>query len=200
MTKVVVYGVDIAVIKIGERGKPIGRRGFAWARLAPPESGVIDPSLFMGDQIGIDLNMLVSSIAEDLRAGADVALGFEAPMWTPAPSVLPDEGNLFDLRFKPQEVGYGWYMQSGAAATMKALTLGKILISQLVRLGFRPQFITERKPPSPGQLCLFEAFVTGTYRTPPAQSIFSRRMGCYYGSSGLCWSDSEDFDSGIRCG
>ncbi|MEO6195885.1 MAG: hypothetical protein ABIS20_22940 [Thermoanaerobaculia bacterium] len=103
---------------------------------------------------------MAASIAEDLKAGASVALGFEAPMWTPAPSKLPDRGNLFKLRFEP-EVGYGWYLQSGAAATMKALTLGKILISQLVRLGAQAQFLTERKLPDSGQLCLFEAFVAG---------------------------------------
>lgn len=87
-------------------------------------------------------------------------------MWTPAPSALPDSGRLFTLRFE-HEVGYAWYLQSGAAATMKALTLGKILISQLDRMGLRPQFLTDRKPPDSGQLCLFEAFVTGAYRTTP---------------------------------
>ena len=86
------------------------------------------------------MNTLASRIAEDLRAGAGVALGFEAPMRTPAPSVLPDQGNLFKHRFDPQERRYEWYLQSGAAATMKALTLGKILISQLVRLGAEADF------------------------------------------------------------
>lgn len=44
MTKTVVYGVDIAVITLGINGQPIGRKKFAWARLAPSlESGAIDP-------------------------------------------------------------------------------------------------------------------------------------------------------------
>lgn len=163
----VVYGVDLATYELGAQGQVIGRKGLAWARIAlTPETDLVDPSGFRArDMTGCELPQLASRVAADVRQNAKVALGFEAPMWTPAPAELPKRGRVFKARFE-EEVGREWYLQSGAAATVKALTLGKLLFSLLRQLGVRPECTTARVP-APRQLALYEAFVTGLFRSEP---------------------------------
>ncbi len=165
----VVYGVDIATYEVGAKGQAIGRKGFAWARIVlAPETDVVDPSGFRACDIsGCELLPLAQGLAGDVRQGAKVALGFEAPMWTPAPAELPKLGKVFKARFDDEEKERRqWYLQSGAAATIKALTLGKLLFSLLRQLGVRPECTTARVP-APRQLALYEAFVTGPFKSTP---------------------------------
>jgi hypothetical protein len=104
----------------------------------------------------------------ELESGNAVAIGFEAPMWIPAPVDLPVGGALFFPRFE-EEQGTEWYLQSGAAATAKALVIGRLLLSQLAKVSPIPEvtvgpIILEM---SAAKIYLYEGFVVGQYRSTP---------------------------------
>jgi hypothetical protein len=113
---------------------------------------------------GRSIEKLAELVASDLRAARTVALGFEAPMWLPLEHEHQPRLNLFGPRF-PAEKGFEWYLQSGAAASLKAIALGVMLREHLKRsLSQCQAAATTLDGRTAGRLVLFEAFVAGTYQ------------------------------------
>jgi hypothetical protein len=80
-------------------------------------------------------------------------------MWQPTPQRLPEGAfELFPLRFA-HESGFWWYLQSGASATVRALSIGRLLFSLLDIPRNLTQFAT--CPTHSGCIELFEGFVAG---------------------------------------
>lgn len=109
------------------------------------------------------IEKLADSIAQDVRNGYRVALGFEAPMWLPLEHRHKPRLKLFSPRFRAEERSE-WYLQSGASATLKAISLGMMLREHLresLSINRRTTDINHWKP---NTLLLFEAFVVGPYK------------------------------------
>lgn len=172
--KVAIYGVDIAQYQVGPNGNQIGRCKWAWARLNCASGALVqlqpmDPRMIT---TGGNLGDFVTALEDDIKNGVAVSLGFEAPMWIPAPVELPESGLLFRQRFT-QEAGRQWYLQAGAAATVKALAFAKLIFKALLaRIGGDLHLSTSCTKPRKGTLTLFEGFVTGkVYKTSPLAGI-----------------------------
>lgn len=181
----VVYSLDIGVYFVTRAGQPASRTKAAWARLnhwpgdlaavrAGARSGTaLELTSESGRPIDTDRDLLglASRLLADLGAQRWVALGFEAPMWFPVYTAGPTPGDpLFPCRCE-EERTREWYLQSGAAATLKAIGLGTWLFSLLhdelpdLRFTTEPEEWRRR----PERLLLFESFVAGSYkRSPPA--------------------------------
>ena len=156
-----IYGVDIGVYYFGATGQPTSSTTFAWCRLTKWEDRP-----FLHSRSGISLTELAEQISEDLASRVSVAIGFEAPMWIPAVTATKHlHGPLFEPRF-PAEEKHQWYLQSGAAASLKAVALGYSLFTSLRRLGV--EGITTTTVPSEwateAEILLFEGFVAGSRR------------------------------------
>jgi hypothetical protein len=106
-------------------------------------------------------------MANDLKQDRPVALGFEAPMWFPIYGEHRHSLSLFTPRF-PEESGHEWYLQAGAAATLKAASLGCLLFSRLAAQDVLLEQVELSTDPgsqkTPGTLVLFEAFVAGEFK------------------------------------
>ncbi len=136
----IAYGIDVGMYQHGSKGRVNSKTTFAWARVAPGIELHCDENgecAFEGGEItqGRDIRELASLLSRDIqesvRSKLRVAIGMEAPMWQPTPRRLPEGAfDLFPLRFE-QESGYWWYLQSGASATVRALSLGRLLFSLL---------------------------------------------------------------------
>jgi hypothetical protein len=84
-------------------------------------------------------------------------------MWQPAPIEIPDgEFSLFAPRFACEQ-SCEWYLQSGASATVKALSTGRLLLS-LAKLDPKTTFSTDAGASS--DVVLFEGFVVGDWKLP----------------------------------
>ena len=167
----VAYGIDIGVYRHGVNGTVLASTTFAWARaessvtLTFPTQG--DEQIFSFDgsyTSGRDIRDLAKAITRDLRSEMKIAIGVEAPMWQPAPTEVPSSTfDLLPIRF-PQEKGFAWYLQSGAAALVKALSTGRLLFSLLdlpskdirCAIGSSEKSIIE----------LFEGFVVDRWKLP----------------------------------
>ncbi len=167
-----IYGVDIAQYHVGPNRNQIGRRKWAWARLECASGALVqlqtmDPMI----TTGLNLGDLMTALEGDIKNEAAVSLGFEAPMWIPAPVELPEAGRLFRARCT-QEAGREWYLQSGAAATVKALTFAKIIFTRLRAQFPNLHLSTSPAVPPKDTLTLFEGFVTGeVYKPDPPEGI-----------------------------
>lgn len=186
-TDIVVYTLDIGVYNTGAAGQVLATTTAAWCRL---ESGVAtfdglqhergegrDIGRFAagaGDEFtckcGRNIARLRSEVLADLQAGRKVAMGFEAPMWLPIAEVEQPNHCLFPPRF-PAERGREWYLQSGAAATVKAIPLGKGIIPHVAQAV--PPLCTTTQVAAESwhsnTLLLFEGYVAGDYKVdvPP---------------------------------
>ncbi len=167
----VAYGIDVGMYEHGIKGAVNSNTTFAWARVAHGVELHRDDNgdcSFEGEEItsGRDIRelakLLSRDIRESVRSNLRVAIGMEAPMWQPTPSRLPDGiFDLFPLRFE-QESGYWWYMQSGASATVRALSIGRLLFSLLDIPRELTQCVTG--PTHSACIELFEGFVAGEGR------------------------------------
>ena len=172
----VVYALDIGVYNLDLSNEVDSSTTAAWCRLTETPKSLYNDVDYLGcppDYIEISfpdgcqalcgrhIGVLANHISSDIAAGNAVALGFEAPMWFPL-TLDADSHKLFYPRF-PVERGHEWYIQAGAAATVKAISLGILLF----RLISKETTITQisRNPhcwtTSPSSLTLFEAFVAG---------------------------------------
>jgi hypothetical protein len=120
-------------------------------------------------QCGRSILQLASAIAKDLEMGHLVSLGFEAPMWFPVRRSHSANLKLFAPRFRAER-GSEWYLQSGAAATLKAISAGTMLLSLIQADSPRVRLTTAPDSIAPGTIGLFEAFVVDDFKvTPPPQ-------------------------------
>jgi hypothetical protein len=69
-----IYACDVGSTRVQSDGRP----SFAWARVDPDDSGL----RVVGSR---QIRELTGCVGEDLRSGASVALGFEAPLFVPVP-------------------------------------------------------------------------------------------------------------------
>jgi hypothetical protein len=174
----VVYALDIGVYNLGAASQLLASTTAAWCRCATPPgtlAGVTytysgTPMLGRFDfadgssaECGRSIERLAHRIQSDLEQGRAVALGFEAPMWFPVYREHAPSLKLFAPRFDA-ESGHAWYLQAGAAATLKAIGLGRLLASQLSSSKVRLMLSTNPDAWRSGSLTLFEAFVAGDYK------------------------------------
>jgi hypothetical protein len=157
----IVYALDIGVYHTGENEEILNRSTAAWCRL---DGGIAELSeIISRASFGKSIPELAAHIANDLSANRHVSLGFEAPMWLPLEHEHKPQFRLFGPRFDEEE-GAEWYKQSGAAATLKAISLGVMLRECL---NSRMKGMSRTTDPNQRQskpLNLFEAFVVGPYK------------------------------------
>jgi hypothetical protein len=158
------YALDIGTYTLGVKGQVrTSDTTTAWARLT---SGMASfHQLPAAGKHGADVPDLARSINTDLASGHSVSLGFEAPMWLPTARVHRPSLQLFAGRFlEENQSTRQWYLNGGAAATLKALSLGIMLLSVVgaenpsVRLTTRPDCTAQNT------IVLFEAFVTKEFK------------------------------------
>lgn len=178
----VIYALDIGVYNVG-KGQMLASTTAAWCRVDMGTSE-FDPLQYHGTpnqseirmgetaswRCGRNMERLAEAIVADLRDGARVALGFEAPMWLPFERMHRSDLKLFAPRFK-EEQGREWYLQAGPAATVKAISLGVMVFSKLLKHCPGLACTTNRSEWQGKTLMLFEAFVTGSYRIGPPASF-----------------------------
>lgn len=178
MTVTAVYALDIGVYRTDGNGSVLAGTTAAWCRATTGlkvATGFTREGTRCRGKLSIDgsgafdcgrnLDELARAIADDIRKKNEVALGFEAPMWIPLTLEHSGRMSLFDLRSE-QERGSAWYLQSGAAATVKAISLG-VLLRELLRThlgGELPQLSTLPSAAGDGTIVLFEAFVAGDFK------------------------------------
>ena len=115
-------------------------------------------------ECGRSIADLATAIADDMRDGRRVALGFEAPMWFPVELNHCSDLDLFSPRFDAER-SHEWYLQSGAAATVKATCLGVLLVHELrSKLDQDVRMTTNIDAWLPGTMMVYEAFVAGLYK------------------------------------
>jgi hypothetical protein len=179
---IVVFALDIGVFNLGVAGQVLKNTTAAWCRL---DRGITDlESLDYGGNAssgqftdrtdgdrcvavcGRSIAALADLIARDVRDRRHVALGFEAPMWLPLELEESPKMQLFRPRFEA-ETGNEWFIQSGAAATVKAISLGVMLVEYLRASVPTLSCTTEVDLWDRGPVLLFEAFVAGTFKVVP---------------------------------
>ena len=165
--KRVAYGIDIGVYNVGQTQNIVKSTTMHWARVESTAALTFDHE---SEQFGFngpihteqDLNALVSFVATDLKEGLQVAVGMDAPMWQPAPTVLPNGSfSLYQERIPQERPSYFWYLQSGASATVRALPGGRLLFHGLKRQGLIPTCSTSNDD---SDILLYEGFVAGDYK------------------------------------
>lgn len=181
----VAYGIDVGMYEHGTKGVVNSNTTFAWGRVTHGVELQRDDNgdcSFTGAEIttGQDIRDLARQLSidirESIRGNLRVAIGMEAPMWQPASHRLPaGQFDLFPLRFE-QESGYWWYLQSGASATVRALSIGRLLFS-LLNI---PRELTQFATCATSSACieLFEGFAAGNWKLPRDVSRYP---------NGHCW-------------
>jgi hypothetical protein len=181
MTREVVYALDIGVYNLNAAGHVLASTTTAWAcvsesvpTLALSYTGSCAMGAFRDSDgrtwpCGRSLDVLARAIVRDVEAGHRVALGFEAPMWFPTRHAARPGLTTFAARFETER-GSEWYLQSGAAATLKAIGLGIMLFSAIVAQRDKQRFST-RSNDLDGAILLYEAFVAGDYKIAPPASV-----------------------------
>lgn len=135
-----VYCADVGSV---EKGR------FGWARRHPQSDD---------SQLGNSITELVRAVADDLRSGALVALGFECPLFVP-------------VRERPEEMTNGrrgegnrpWSAAAGCAVLATGLTQVLWILMRLRELAdISPSYLRWDQLPNDGPgLFLWEAFVSG---------------------------------------
>ena len=168
-----VYSLDIGMYNLNPNGEPNNRTSLGWARISSGTSsfdGFVQEGALNRFGLekpwtgGINLAQMAASLAKDLSDGHRVALGFEAPMWFPIKRNLEAGGRQFEQRFNAED-GREWYLQSGAAATLKATSLG-VLLFTMIRLHLPKFKLSTKTTADRSVIVLFESFVTGNYKIP----------------------------------
>lgn len=162
--KIVSYCIDVGTVEVG-RGGGVAGSTFAWGRVDsenPEVPGLLDVRYSR-------LADLQEALRTDFAHHRRVALGVEAPMWTPLVKTF-DRGVLFGLRFGAEK-GHEWYLQAGASAAVRATQLAYLALAPLVERFGRLQMLTrfrelEAAKPSAGipSIFVWEAFVAGHFK------------------------------------
>jgi len=174
------YAVDIGKYHVGARGQ-IRRSDTttAWARSDEGTPSFNDIKYYSGSEgscdegtfakstqrwsCGRSISLLVDRIAADIDAGCSVSLGLEAPMWFPIGLEQCANLKLFRPRCE-EERGSEWYVQSGAAATVKAISIAAMLVNLLTSKQPGVRFTTDPSSGADGTITLYEAFVVGKFK------------------------------------
>ena len=168
----------VAVIDIGKPGKNLG-----WALSGPALSE------------GTDLDACVDAIANVLRV-EPVALGFEAPMFVP---VRNEPATLTKARHGEAMYGVSRPFSASAGATVlvTALVVVPYVLSSLRKLVPEATATIDWSIPleHPGQLLLFEAFVTNQRKTVDTRHIEDARLAISAFTKGM--KNPATFDSAI---
>lgn len=106
---------------------------------------------------GTDPDALIEALLRALRLGPMI-LGFEAPMYVPA-----GRGVSALLKARPGEGSRPWSVAAGATTTAIALAVVPWLLDSLSRQfpGVRAWQDWNRRPGKPGEIVVYEAFVSG---------------------------------------
>ena len=151
-----------AVIDIGTPGKTLG-----WAAVGPTGHSVD----------GTDVDTCIGVLSEALRVGP-VALGFEAPMWVPT---RLEPARLTSARCG--EAGPGLASRPfSASAGATALVTGMVVVTYVMRRlrELAPAAIAhldwQNFSTEPGQLLVWEAFVTNQKKTHDARHVEDAKL------------------------
>ena len=173
----------VCVIDIGKPGKNLG-----WALSGP---SLLD---------GTDLDACITAVAEALRSGP-VALGFEAPMFTP----IRDDAMIL-TKARQGEVTGGisrpFSASAGATVLVTALVIVPYVLNRLRALAPKATATLEWRTPMMGRadLLLFEAFVTNQQKTTDTRHVEDARHAVAAFQRGM--ADPASFDSAVveaRC-
>lgn len=129
----------------------VNRGNFGWARLAVDEPGADCTT-------GREIKQFAEAVANDLNAGAQVAIGFECPLFLPLPE---DPVRLTSAR--PGEGDRAWSAGAGAGSLATGLTETVWILDHVKRQasGSPPVFVDwPRFCQGSGGLFIWEAFVT----------------------------------------
>lgn len=154
------YALDIGTYTLGAKGQVrASNTTTAWARLT---GGIASfRQLPAAGKSGLSIPDLAKSINTDLASGHFVSLGFEAPMWFPIARGHSASLRLFAGRFPEEETCRRQrYLNGGAAATLKALSLGIMLLSLVREDNPGVRLTTQPNCGEQNAIVLFEAFVT----------------------------------------
>ena len=159
----VIYAMDIGVYEVNPSNNKAKKEKttFAWARLESAQKPIdLNDAGKMAIR-GRDMNDLCLSIDKDLTEGKNfISIGFEAPMWFPIYDAVPID-KVFKERFNAEKT-FEWYKQSGAAATLKAISLGVIILSKLKQQVTVFTVVNEDLPwTDTKKILIYEAFVAG---------------------------------------
>jgi hypothetical protein len=171
--------MNVAVVDIGKPGA-----NFGWA--------------MVGDIVaeGTDIDVCVESFAAALRIGP-LALGFEAPMFIP---IRTDPKRLTAAR--SGEFGKGLPSRPfSASAGATSLVTGLVVVSYILNT-LRPLVpeatatLDWRLPPvGPGQLMLFEAFITDQRKTADTRHVEDAHLAIEAFQRGM--RDPANFQSSV---
>lgn len=181
----VAYSIDVGMDELGKNGTVLSNPTIAWARvmhgvnLHRDDNGnysVDGAGIEFGHDIRDLAKLLSKDIRESVRSKLRVAIGMNAPMWQPTPNQhSQDRFDLFPQRFA-QESALWWSLQSGASATVRALSIGRLLFSLLDIPRSLTLFAT--CPTDSGCIELFEGFVASHWKLPqdiakhPSQQVW----------------------------
>ncbi len=173
------YAVDIGVYNVGTKGQVLCSTTTAWARSLEGtrsfegimysgscEEGTFSESTQRTWSCGRSISRLADRITGDIEAGFSVSLGLEAPMWFPIRWEQCANLQLFQPRFE-EERGSEWYLQAGAAATVKAVSIAAMLVDLLTSKQPGVKLTTNPSSAAARTIVLYEAFVAGKFNTPP---------------------------------
>lgn len=171
---------DISVIAV-DVGSPLN---IGWWRDSPSQHSTS----------GRDLDSLVDAVSSDLLAGRAIALGFEAPLFVPAPSTQAGLN-----RQRVGEKGWPWCAGAGAGALALGIQQSAYVFTTLaVRVHPRVTFDPSALMSGEANLLVWEAFVSGKSKNRAAADPhvddarlavleFRRRL-----STGTVGSDIDD--------
>lgn len=162
--EIVSYCIDVGTVEVGP-GEGVSGKSFAWGRVdseVPENQGPLNVRFSR-------LAALQEALRDDIANHRRVALGVEAPMWTPLARTF-GRGILFNWRFDAEKK-HEWYLQAGASAAVRATQLAFLALEPLVRqtgrlrmlTRFRELESTEPNADSPS-LLVWEAFVAGDFK------------------------------------
>ena len=168
----------VCVIDIGKPGKNLG-----WAISGPSP---LD---------GTDLDACIAAVAEALRSGP-VALGFEAPMFTP---IRDDAMTLTKARQGEVTGGISRPFSASAGATVlvTALVIVPYVLNRLRALAPTAKATLNWRTPMKGRadLLLFEAFVTNQQKTTDTRHVEDARHAIEAFQQGM--TNPASFDSAV---
>jgi hypothetical protein len=168
----------VCVIDVGKPGKNLG-----WALSGPEPAD------------GTDLDACIEAIAIALRNGP-VALGFEAPMFTP---IRDDAIALTKARHGEAMRGVSRPFSASAGATVlvTALVIVPFVLNRLRVLAPAARATLEWRKPMVGRadLLLFEAFVTNQKKTADTRHVEDAYLAIAEFQRGM--ADPASFDSAV---
>jgi len=168
----------VCVIDIGKPGKNLG-----WALSGPERAN------------GTDLDACIEAVATALGSGP-VALGFEAPMFTP---IRDDALTLTNARHGETTRGISRPFSASAGATVlvTALVIVPFVLNCLRALVPKARATLEWRKPMMGRadLLLFEAFVTNQTKTAAARHVEDAYLAIAEFQRGM--TDPVSFESAV---